>query len=407
MPRPHLTRLGLPTTSLERARVAVGAAFALNGFAFASWISRTPALRQALELSPSQLGLLLLCVSVGAVVALPGSGPLVQRIGPGRAVLGGACLVAVGLLVLSAGVSRNQRPLAGGGLLLIGVGTSVWDVAMNVEGAAVEHRLQRPLMPRFHAGFSLGTVAGALVGATAAARALPMQTQLILTAIAGSIAVSATVRLFLAAPPPTGLPRAAPKARAAWRERRTLLIGIMVLAFAFTEGTANDWLTLALVDGHDASSAVGAVGFAVFVTGMTVARLTGGTALDRWGRVPVLRAAAALACAGVVLVVLGPSLLVAGIGALFWGIGVALGFPVGVSAAADDPSHAAVRISVVTSIGYTAFLAGPPLIGFIAAEVGVLHALVVVLGALTAAVLTAEASRAPVCPRGEATAGEP
>jgi len=80
---------------------------------------------------------------------------------------------------------------------------------------------------------------------------------------------------------------------------------------------------------------------------------------------------------------------------------------VGVSAAADDPSHAAVRISVVTSIGYTAFLAGPPLIGFIAAEVGVLHALVVVLGALTAAVLTAEASRAPVCPRGEATAGEP
>ena len=406
---PEVAQAQLAQARVVRARTAVAWVFAVNGAGIATWLSRLPEIRDSLGLSPSRLGLVLISGAAGAVLTLPASGFVVHRLRPPGTVRLGAllCLFGVALVGLAGSGRFGGVPLMVTGLFCFGVGNSVWDVAMNVEGAAVEHRLQRPLMPRFHAGFSLGTVAGALVGATAAARALPMQTQLILTAIAGSIAISATVRLFLAAPPPTGLPRAAPKARAAWRERRTLLIGIMVLAFAFTEGTANDWLTLALVDGHDASSAVGAVGFAVFVTGMTVARLTGGTALDRWGRVPVLRAAAALACTGVVLVVLGPSLLVAGIGALFWGIGVALGFPVGVSAAADDPSHAAVRISVVTSIGYTAFLAGPPLIGFIAAEVGVLHALVVVLGALTAAVLTAEASRAPVCPRGEATAGEP
>ena len=152
----------------------------------------------------------------------------------------------------------------------------------------------------------------------------------------------------------------------------------LVLSAAFTEGTANDWLAIALVDGYGASAAVGAVGFAVFLSAMTAARLGGQWAHDRWGRVPVLRAITALGAVGALLVVFGTWLPLALVGAVLWGAGAALGFPVGISAAADDPRRAAVRVSVVTTIGYTAFLAGPPLLGFLGEHVGALRALLVV-----------------------------
>lgn len=168
---------------------------------------------------------------------------------------------------------------------------------------------------------------------------------------------------------------------------------MVVLVFAVTEGTAGDWLALALVDGHGTSEATGAGGFALFVAAMTAARAAGGTALQRWGRVATLRASLLLALAGLMLVVLGPALPLVLAGALLWGAGAALGFPVGMSAAADDPARAAARVAVVSSIGYTAFLAGPPLVGLLADRVGILRALLVVLPALALGLLTAQATR--------------
>ncbi len=184
------------------------------------------------------------------------------------------------------------------------------------------------------------------------------------------------------------------RARQAWREPRTLALGAMVLCFAFTEGTANEWLALALVDGHGSSEAVGALGYACFVVAMTVARTTGVGLLARYGRTPVLRAQAAVAATGVLLVVLAPGVPVVLVGALLWGVGASLGFPVGMSAAADDPHGAAVRVSAVSSIGYTAFLAGPPLIGLLAEpeRLGVLQALLVVLVALAVGATAARAA---------------
>ena len=182
----------------------------------------------------------------------------------------------------------------------------------------------------------------------------------------------------------------------AWLEPRTLAIGLLVLAFAFTEGSANDWLALAFRDGYDVSNAHAVLGFAVFVSSMTVGRLLGTRMLDRFGRVPVLRVTAALAAAGLLLVIIGGSVPVAVVGTVLWGLGASLGFPVGMSAAADDPEHAAARVSVVASIGYTAFLAGPPLIGFLADHVGVLKALYVVLGALVLGMLVVAAAREPI-----------
>jgi fucose permease len=386
----------VPTPSVERARVAVAVVFALNGLAFASWVSRLPAVRDGLGLSTSQLGLLLLCVAVGSVLGLPASGPLVSRTGPARAALAGMLLVGTGLLLVAAGVAGGSVPVSGAGLLLTGLGIATWDVAMNVEGADVERRLARPLMPRFHAAFSLGTVAGAVVGAGAAGAGLSAPLQFAVTAVLVAAVGTWGLRSFLPVAehrddvPALGL-------SSAWREPRTLLLGLLVLCAAFTEGTANDWLALALVDGYGTSEALGALGFACFVTAMTVFRTVGGTLLERHGRVPVLRAGAALAVAGLLLVVLGGSWPVAVAGALLWGAGVALGFPVGMSAAADDPRGAAVRVSVVSSIGYTAFLAGPPLVGLLAEpeRLGVRRALLVVLAALVVGAAVARTAAPP------------
>ena len=368
----------------ERARTAVAVVFALNGLVFASWVSRLPAVRAALELSTSELGLLLLCLSVGSVFGLPTSGPIVARFGPARTVLGGAGLVGVGLLLVATGVGTGQVTTTGCGLALVGLGIGTWDVAMNVEGADVERRLGRTLMPRFHAGFSLGTVAGALVGAGAAATGVDVAVQLAGTAVVAIAAIVVCLRSFLPVVGPQGGAAATLHVAQAWREPRTLLIGLLVLCFAFVEGTANDWLAIALVDGHGASEAVGALGFAFFVAAMTASRTVAGTYLVRYGRPAVLRLTTVLSVAGLLMVVLSSAVPVVLAGALLWGAGAALGFPVGMSAAADDERGAAVRVSVVSSIGYTAFLAGPPLVGLLAEpeRLGVLQSLLVVLAAL-------------------------
>ena len=380
---------------LERARQGVALVFALNGLALASWLSRTPAVRDQLDLTSAGLGLLLVCMSVGAVCGLPLSGPLVQRFGPRRTVLIGGMLVSAGLVVMAVGVHLQVVPVTGVALLAVGLGSSAWDVAMNVEAADVERRLLRTLMPRFHAGFSLGTVAGALLGAGCALAGVHVAVQLAVTAalIFAGILVGVSAFVSGSEPASDAPPSGVSEALKSWREPRTLVIGLMVLAFAFTEGTANDWLAVALVDGHGSSEATGAMGFGAFVVAMTVSRTVGGTVLERWGRVAVLRTQALLAVVGLLMVVAGPDAGWALVGAFVWGVGASLGFPVGMSAAADEPDRAAGRVSVVASIGYVAFLAGPPLVGFLADAVGIRRALLVVLMALLVGMVTAGQAR--------------
>ena len=368
--------------------------FAANGVAFASFLSRAPSLRGDLELSTAGLGLLLLSLSAGAVAGLPFSGPVVHRVGPARAVFGGSLAVASGLAALAGALVLGAVPLAAAGLVVTGLGMGVWDVAMNVEGADVERRLGRSLMPRLHAAFSLGTVAGALLGAASAAAGAALAIQVAAVAAAVPVVAFVAVRAFHRMERPTdrGAARGS-GASAAWRERRTVAVGLLVLAFAFTEGTANDWVAVALVDGYGTSETIGAVAFGVFVSAMTAGRLGGSRALDRFGRVVVLRATAALALAGLLLVVSSDTTGLALTGAALWGIGASLGFPVGMSAASDDPARAAARVSVVSSIGYTAFLAGPPLVGVLAERAGILDALAVVVAALALGLLASGAAR--------------
>jgi MFS family permease len=405
--------------------IAVITVFAVAGLLMATWLARLPAVRDALRLEPGRLGLVLLSLSLGSVLALPLSGPVVHRLSPARTVLGSAALATAAMVVI--GLAGSGR--IGGtaalvpGLFCCGVGVGAWDVAMNVEGAEVERRIGRAIMPWFHAAFSLGTVTGALTGAAAAAVHLAVWAHLGLVAALSAVAIVLAARRFLpvprtAAPVPADAasgPGSAPVAvrgsgaLAAWREPRTLLIGLMVLGMALAEGSANDWLALGLVDGYGLTHAAGAVGLGVFLTAMTACRLAGPAILGRFGRVATVRAGAVLVLVAVAVYVaaarwVDPAagvsranavpLLLAGLAALAWGVGAALGFPVGMSAAADDPTRSAARVSVVTSIGYTAFLAGPPLLGLLADRVGIVRSMLGVSVAVVVTLVAAGAARA-------------
>ncbi|HEX5201411.1 MAG TPA: MFS transporter [Actinoplanes sp.] len=385
------TELDLPR--IERAKVAVAVSFVSNGLAFAGWLARAPAVRDDLHLSAAGFGLLLLCISGAAIVSIPLAGPVVQRLGPARTIMVASSSMVLGLAGLGTGTLTGSVPVAAAGLMLVGAGNSAWDVSMNVEGADVERRLGRTIMPRFHAGFSLGTVLGAGASALAAAAGLPIWAQLYLTAALTAAVAVPTVRAFLPHTPPAASSAGGVSVSQAWREPRTILIGLIMLGFGFTEGTANDWFAISLVDGYGASETVGAIGYGSFVTAMTLSRLFGGAAIERWGRVRVLRVTVACGLAGLLLVVAGIAVPLALLGGLLWGAGASLGFPVGMSAAADDPTRAAIRVSVAGSIGYAAFLAGPPLIGVLAQHFGVLQALLCVLGALLIGLLASGAAK--------------
>lgn len=327
----------------RRWRAALFVFMLVAGVGMASWVARTPAVRDALGVSTGGMGVVLFGLSTGSMAGVLVSGPLVRRYG-GRAVMwGGAAVLTAGLAVTAGGA---QWSLAGGvfaGLALFGSGLGLAEVAVNIEGAAVERRIGRPVLPVLHGCFSLGTVLGALLGLALTAAHFPVGAHLLAVAV---LTAAATVWAVRAVPAGTGREAAAeaaagPRDRLAalrvWRDGRLVLIGMIVLVMAFTEGAANDWLPLLMVDGHGVSATAGSLTYTAFAVAMTVGRFAGGPFLERFGRAAVVRASAAVAAVGVALVVFSPSPLVAGAAVVLWGLGASLGFPVSISAAGDDP----------------------------------------------------------------------
>ena len=388
---------------LPAATRATYVAFIGCGFAFASWASRIPQVRDRLHLTSAELGLVLLAIAAGSITALLLAGVIVTRFHSRRTVTAMAALQGAALVAVALGYLAGIVPVVVG-LFVFGFSAAAWDVAMNVQGAAVERRLGRAIMPRFHAGYSIGTVAGALVGAAMVALHVAVTAHLLAVAVAVAAVIPAAVRSFLpdiehpdaTRGPAQGAADAKGTTATAlrrWAEPRTLLVGIVVLAFAFAEGAGIDWISLSLIDGYQLPAVLGTLGFAAFLASMTIGRWFADGVLARYGRVAVIRGQTVLAIAGVLVFVFSPTAPLAFAGLLLWGVGASLGFPVGMSAAADDPAAAAGRVSVVASIGYCAFLGGPPLIGYLGQSVTVLRALIAVAVVLALATLVTGALR--------------
>ena len=340
-------------------------------------------IRDQLGCTPTQLAFALVCMGIGSVLGMPFTGRLVDRYSS-RTVSVVAIIICLGGWTMVP-MARSVPALALM-LLLIGLGTGVGDVAMNVQGHLVEERRRKVLMPYWHGLFSLGAVSGALAGALAASIGLPIAWQL------PGVSVVLMVAMWLATTryiPDAGLHSSAssepieepifdePQVLALDRSPRgqlgrtalqpvEILLGIITFATALGEGAANDWLALMLVDNRGAPAAVGALTFAGFNVTMAIGRFTGGVVIQRYGRAPVLRIAGLLACTGVAGLCLVNSTLIALLGALAWGLGLSVVFPSAMSAAGEVPGRGSRAIAVVATIGYGGFLLGAPLIGFLA-----------------------------------------
>lgn len=373
----------------RRRRAALFLFMLAAGTGMASWVARTPAVRDGLDVSTGAMGLVLFGLSTGSMAGVTASGPLVRRYGARAAIAFGASLIVAGLLVVAAGTALS---VAGGvfcGLALFGGGMGLAEVAFNIEGADVERVIGRPVLPVLHGCFSMGTVVGALLGMALTAVAFPVGWHLGAVSVLVGTAALVAVRAIPHGTGKEAAGAAGPDGQngqfAVWRDRRLVLIGVIVLAMAFAEGAANDWLPLLMVDGYEVSATAGSLTFLVFAASMTFGRFTGGPLLERFGPVKVVRISAVLAAVGLAVVIVSPSPVMAGIATVLWGLGASLGFPVTVSAAGDHPRDAAARVAAVSTAGYVAFLVGPPALGFLADHVGLRLTMTVVLALLIVA----------------------
>ncbi|MCF6473321.1 MFS transporter [Nonomuraea sp. MG754425] len=377
----------------RRRRQALFLFFLLPGIALSSWVTRTPDIRDRLEASTGQMGWVLFGLSLGSMIGILCSGRLVSRFGT-RPVMGaGTAMIVISLAVIGAGASVSSAPLVMAGLCVFGAGMGGGEVAINVDAADVERITGRTTLPALHGCFSLGTVAGACAGIAATAARLPVHWHLgAVTVIAAALFLYA----FRSIPAGTGVHAPGPADAAGtrpklWKDTRLVLIGAIVLAMALAEGAANDWLPLLMVDGHGLDATSGSLVYTAFAAAMTVGRFGGGFFLDRFGRTAVVRAGAVSGAVGLLLVIFSDNAVLAGAAVLFWGLGAALGFPVALSAAGESGPDETARVSLVATIGYVAFLVGPPGLGFLGDHWGLRPAMLVVLVFVASAVFLAPA----------------
>jgi MFS family permease len=398
--------------ALRRWQRAIIAAFGLGGITVAAWGPRLPTLKVELGIDTATIGLLLGGVTVGAIVGLVVSTPVLHRLGSRRALGGALLIVAAGMTLLGAAVTLGSVPLVTVAFFAIGWASGLLDVLINVEGSAIEQLAGRTLMPRMHGAWSVGAAIGSGIGAACAALGIAPQVQFFGEAVL--IAVVALVSAPAIPPGRRGPVEDAKPDRMAkvrqwlrgWLDWRLLLIGVVMLGVELGEGSANNWLTLAVRNGHGQPAAVAALFFTAFAIAEAATRIFGSPVVDRLGRVRTIRFTTALGVVGVTLFILGHSPWVVLAGVLLWAVGVSMGFPLGMSAAAASGTNPAARVSVVASIGYLANLAGPPAIGFLAQAVGLDRALWLIAALFVAAFAVSGSLRpVPAVQEAERTSG--
>ncbi len=389
----------IPSPSPRSLVVALVSFFFIFGFASAAWVVRIPDIRELIHVNTALLGILFLSGSVGAMLALIAAPRIVAHYATRVAIGAGFTFILIGGVGSITALYLGNPVLLGIGGFITGMGYGVGDVGINVEGAELEKRSGRSLLPQLHGAFSLGTLIGALLGSAAAALLIPVTTQ---TIIIDAIYVAVLLVMIRYIPRGTGQEHGehatAEKTtrverRANWTNRRVIFLGLAIFGASVAEGGANDWLALAMVDDYKIAAAEAGLTFAVLVGAMTVVRLAGGKMVDKIGRALTLRIFGVAGMIGVLFVILGaPSPVFAWIGAALWGAGIALAFPLLISAAADGENSSG-RVAVVTAFGYAAFLVAPPVLGFLGQTIGLINMFWVFVGLIGLLVVFAGAAR--------------
>ncbi|CAM5261012.1 MFS transporter [Streptomyces aurantiogriseus] len=361
----------VPAGAHTRLRITLSAFFALDGFVFAGWVVRIPAIKEQTDASASALGLALLGVSAGAVVTMLLTGRLCRRYGSHPVTV--VCAVLLSLSVTLPPLTHSA-PALGAVLLLFGAAYGGINVAFNSAAVDLVTALDRPIMPTFHAAFSLGGMIGAGLGGLVADSLSPTRHLLGLCLIGLLVTALAGPALLREAPPRP--PAAAEEAggadtdpakptRLTPRTRRLVIVfGLIALCTAYGEGALADWGALHLQQDLDASPGFAAAGYSCFALAMTVGRLTGTTLLQRLGRTRTVVAGGTTAAVGMLVASLTPTAWVALLGFAVTGLGLANLFPVAVERAGTLAGPTGV--AVASTLGYGGMLLGPPAIGFMA-----------------------------------------
>jgi MFS family permease len=361
-------------------RAAVTSLFFLNGVTFSSFFARLPAIKHTLGASDGQLGIALFLATAGLVVAQPLAGALASRYGARGPGLMGQVVYALGLPAAAA--APSVAALAGV-LFVMGLANGVLDVAINVEGVAVERRMGRRVLASMHAFFSFGGMTGAGLGGLAAAAGMDPRAHL--AGMAGLILLGCV----LAAP---GLPAPRPEERGARRVARPSRVLVALAATAFcvllAEGSVTDWSAVYLRDVAGASEGVAAAGLTAFSLSMAVSRLAGDRVADRLGPGLTVRAGGLVTAAGLGA---GLALAVPGAGIAGYavmGLGLGACFPLVVAAsAAQHPGEEAASIAAVSGGGYVGLTVGPACIGVLSDAAGLRQALLLVVALCLVAVV--------------------
>jgi MFS family permease len=350
------------------ARVSVIVVFALNGTVLGSWAPRMPTVAEQIHAGPGSLGLALLGASLGMIASASLTGRLCVRFGARALVLASALSTAVILPLIAIVVSPLQLGLA---LILLGATVGTQDVSMNVAAVTVVRRTERPIMPVFHAGFSFGALGGSVAAAFAAGHDITLLAHFLTVSVLFVVITLAVIRW---------VPReeqVADPAEHAATDRRMLrrpvlwLLGAIALCSAIVEGGSGDWSALFAVRERGLDKAAAAVTFSVFCVAMALVRLFGEQVERRWGPERMLVGGAVVAGVGLLSTAIVPVPALAFIGFGLAGAGLAFAFPLALNMAGavgrrGDGSGGERELGFVTTIAYSGFLVGPPMLGGIA-----------------------------------------
>jgi MFS family permease len=386
-----------PRAELARLRAVLTVFFALDGFVFAGWVVRIPDIKEQTGASASALGLALLGVSAGAVVTMTLTGRLCRRYGSHPVTV--VCAVLLSLSVALPPLTHSA-PALGAVLLVFGAAYGGINVAFNSAAVDLVAALRRPIMPSFHAAFSLGGMVGAGLGGLVAGSLSPVAHLTGLTVV-GLLVTLAAGRVLLRCPvpaPPDRAPHQGEEPRRPVRRTRVLVVtfGLIALCTAYGEGAMADWGALHLKQDLHASPGLAAAGYSCFALAMTLGRLTGTALLERLGRTRTVVAGGTVAAAGMVLGSLAPSVWAALFGFAVTGLGLANIFPVAVERAGALGGPGGV--ATASTLGYGGMLLGPPAIGFMADWFSLPAALTSVAVLAAIAVLNALATRRAAAP---------
>ncbi|WP_062383783.1 MFS transporter [Demequina iriomotensis] len=384
---------------VRAARVSVMVLFVGMGIMLGTYVSRVPSVRDALGVSPAGLAALFIVGSIGGLIAFSVLGGLVARIGSLALLRVAAAATVLGFWAM--GLAAHLGSALGFALALfvtLGAFETV-NALSNAEAATVERLVGRSIMSQFHAAFSIALLAGVGIGALYSHEgvAVGVHYAVNVTVVGAAFLALASVAILDGRPPEAGSVESSDglfvTLKVAARERRTLALGFILFCAFTVEMGAADWVPLAIVDDFGRTEALAAALYGFLVVAQSAIRIMGAGVIDRWGRVAVLRACGALVAAGALLFAFTPAFWGVPLAMLVWGLGVSMGYPLAISAAADDRTHATARVAAVAAFGTIAGLTMPQVIGLIAEHVELRKALLVTVIAAAAMVVLAPAAR--------------